>query len=118
MLDLCKIVRGWANSNCKYQPTIALSSTEANFVAATETGKAILYVRTILEENGLPQKNGTMLHIDNNGALNMANQQQPTKSTRHMELKQLWYNNGSEEIYYTFVELLPRQTVLTQWQNN
>ena len=29
-----------------------------------------------------------MLHIDNNGALNMANQQQPTKRTRHIDIKQ------------------------------
>ena len=65
-----------------------MSSTEAEFVAATETGKAILYVRTILEQLNIPQKHATILHIDNNGALNMANQQQPTKSTRHMELKQ------------------------------
>ena len=71
----------------KYQPTIALSSTEAEFVAATATGKAILYVRSILEELGLPQTDATTLYIDNNGALNMANQGQPTRNTRHMELK-------------------------------
>jgi len=33
-----------------YQPIIALSSTETEFAVATETGKAILYVRTILQE--------------------------------------------------------------------
>ena len=71
----------------KYQQTIALSSTEAEFVAATEAGKAILYVRSILEEIGLQQQDATVLYIDNNGALNMANQSQPTRNTRHMELK-------------------------------
>ena len=68
--------------------TIALSSTKAEFTAATDAGKAILYVRTILEELGLTQKDATVLHIDNNGALNMANQQQPTKRTRHIDIKQ------------------------------
>lgn len=34
----------------RYQNTIALSSTEAEFTAAEEAGKFILYVRTILEE--------------------------------------------------------------------
>ena len=72
----------------RFQPTIALSSTEAEFVAATDAGKSILYVRTILEELGLHQKDATVLYIDNNGALNMANQGQPTRNTRHMELKQ------------------------------
>ena len=71
----------------RFQQTIALSSCEAEFVAATDSGKAILYIRTILEEIGVPQQQATILHIDNNGALNMANQSQPTRNTRHMELK-------------------------------
>lgn len=39
----------------KYQDTIALSSTEAEFMAASEAGKYILYISTILKEIGLPQ---------------------------------------------------------------
>ena len=83
-----KLAGGAVYYKSKFQPTIALSSMEAEFVAATETGKAILYIRTILQEIGMPQQKATILHVDNNGALNMANQKQPTKSTRHMELKQ------------------------------
>ena len=71
----------------KYQPTIALSSTEAEFVAATETAKALLYVRTIMQEIGMTQDKATIIHIDNNGALNMANQHQPTRRTRHVDIK-------------------------------
>jgi hypothetical protein len=56
-------------------------------VAATDTAKAILYIRTILEEIGVNQMDATTLHIDNNGAFNMANQGQPTRNTWHMELK-------------------------------
>ena len=85
---IIKLAGGAIYYKSKYQPTIALSSTEAEFVAATEAGKAILYIRTILEELNISQKDATILHVDNNGALNMANQRQPTKSTRHMELKQ------------------------------
>ena len=66
---------------------LALSLTEAEFVAATATGKAILYVRTIHEELGIPQTDATVLYIENNGALNMANQGQLTQNTRNMELK-------------------------------
>jgi hypothetical protein len=83
-----KMAGGCIYYKSKFQPTIALSSTEAEFVAATEAGKAILYVRTILEEIEIEQKDATTLYIDNNGALNMANQQQLTRNTRHMELKQ------------------------------
>ena len=83
-----KLAGGCIYYKSKFQPTIALSSTEAEFVAATDTAKSILYIRSILKEIGLEQKNASIIYIDNNGALNMANQQQPTKGTRHMELKQ------------------------------
>jgi dUTP pyrophosphatase len=71
----------------KYQDTISLSTTEAEFTAACDAGKAILYVRSILDEINVPQEEATILFIDNNGALMMGNAQQPTRRTRHMELK-------------------------------
>jgi hypothetical protein len=82
-----KLAGGAIYYKSRFQKTIALSSCEAEFVAATDTAKAILYIRTILEEIGVNQMDATTLHIDNNGALNMANQGQPTRNTRHMELK-------------------------------
>jgi len=69
----------------KIQQTIALSSTEAEFVAACEAGKMILYLRTILEEMNIDQNEATILYEDNQGALMMANAQQPTRRTRHIE---------------------------------
>ena len=73
----------------KYQDCIAMSSTEAEFIAACEAGKAILYIRSILDELKLPQEKATVLYIDNNGALMMGNAQQPTKRTRHMDIRKL-----------------------------
>ena len=71
----------------KYQDTIALSTTEAEFTAACDAGKASLYVRSILDEINFDQDCATPLYIDNNGALMMGNAQQPTRRTRHMGLK-------------------------------
>lgn len=71
----------------KFQDTIALSTTEAEFTAACDAGKAILYVRSILDEINLDQDQATTLYIDNNGALLMGNAQQPTRRTRHMDLR-------------------------------
>ena len=64
----------------KFQDTIALSSTESEFTVAC---KAILYVRSILDEIGIPQNEATTLFIDNNGTLLMGNTQQPTRRTCH-----------------------------------
>ena len=45
----------------KCQETVSLSSTEAEFIAASEAGKYILYIRTILKEIGLPQHLATII---------------------------------------------------------
>jgi hypothetical protein len=71
----------------KFQPVIAHSSTEAEFVAACDTAKMILFFRSLLADVGLAQTDATVLFEDNNGALMMANAQQPTRRTRHMEIK-------------------------------
>lgn len=71
----------------RFQDTIALSSTEAEFTAAAEAGKFILHTRSILDELGIEQTQATALYKDNQGALLMANAQQPTKQTCHMDIK-------------------------------
>ena len=70
----------------RFQDTIAHSSTEAEFTAACDAGKLILYFRSLLEDMAIPQSDATILYEDNNGAL-MANAQQPTRRTRHMDIK-------------------------------
>ena len=80
-----------------FQKTIALSSTEAEFIAACEAGKAILFIRSVLEEMGIPQQAATIIYEDNAGALYMANAQQPTKRTRHMDIKTFALQSWVEE---------------------
>jgi hypothetical protein len=84
---LLKLTGGCIVYKSKYQTVIAHSSSEAEYQAACDAGKAILYVRSILQEIGLDQHHATTLHIDNNGALIMANTQQPTRGARHMDIK-------------------------------
>ena len=40
----------------KFQPTVAGSSTEAEFMAAYDTGKMILFVRSVLWDLNIPKK--------------------------------------------------------------
>lgn len=78
---------GAVGYKCKYQDTIAHSSTEAEFVAACDAAKMILFFRSLLFDLGYEQDDATILYEDNNGALMMANAQQPTKRTRHLDIK-------------------------------
>ena len=81
----------------KFQATVALSSTEAEFTAAAEAGKTILYLRSILQELGYNQHSPTTLYIDNRGALFMANAEQPTRRTRHMDTKNFAMQQWTKE---------------------
>jgi hypothetical protein len=71
----------------KFQPTVAGSSTEAEFMAAYDTGKMILFVRSVLWDLGIPQEAATTLYEDNDACTAMGNAQKPTTRTRHMDIK-------------------------------
>ena len=92
-----QIAGGTVLYKTKYQDTVAQSSTEAEFVAASEAGKSILYLRTILEQIGLEQERATILYEDNQGALLMAQAGRPTKRTKHIDIRhfalQQWVEN-------------------------
>jgi hypothetical protein len=68
----------------KFQPTVALSSTEAKFMAACDISHMSLFVRSILWDLDIPQEAATFAYEDNDGGMAMANAQKPTAQTRHM----------------------------------
>jgi hypothetical protein len=49
---------------CCVQHTVSLSSTEAEFLAASDAGKMALYLRSILDELDIPQWFATGLYED------------------------------------------------------
>ena len=71
----------------KFQKTVALSSTEAEFVAAADAGKYALYLRSLLKDLGEDQELAVVLYEDNVGAYLMADAGQPTTRTRHIDIK-------------------------------
>jgi hypothetical protein len=71
----------------KLQPTVACSSTEAEFVQAADAGRMSLYVRSILWDMDVPQDAATILYEDNDGATAMANAGKPTPRSRHIDIK-------------------------------
>jgi hypothetical protein len=71
----------------KFQPTVALSSTEAEFMAACNVSCMCLYVRSILWDLNIPQEAATVAYQDNDGCTSMGNAQKPTPRTRHIVIK-------------------------------
>lgn len=88
----------------RIQPTIALSSTEAEASAMADAGKVALYLRSILEEIQMEQIAPTPIRIDNRGALLLSNAQQPSTRTRHIELKEMAFMQWTEEEKLEFVD--------------
>ena len=85
---LCiRLAGGTIAYKAKFHPTVAGSSTEAEFMAAYDTGKMILFVRSILWDLDIPQEAATVLYEDNDACTAMGNAQKPTPRTCHIDIK-------------------------------
>ncbi len=71
----------------RFQPTVAGSSTEAEFMAAYDLAKMILYIRSIIYDLNIPQAAASVIGEDNDGCTAMANAGKPTPRTRHIDIK-------------------------------
>jgi hypothetical protein len=97
---------------------LALRSTEAEFAAAADAGKATLYLRSILYELGVEQLLPTVIYEDNNDARLMTNAQQPTQRTRLVELKQFAVLQWVEDEQIIFGDIgIPRTIFQTRSRN-
>ena len=56
-------------------------------MAAYDTGKIILFIRSVLWDLNVPQIAATVLFEDIDGCTAMGNAQKPTSRTRHMDIK-------------------------------
>jgi hypothetical protein len=66
---------------------VAGSSTEVEFMATYDTGKMILFVRSVLWDLNIPQEAATLLYEDNEGCTAIGNAQKPTQQTCHIDIK-------------------------------
>ena len=71
----------------RLQPTVSTSSTEAEFLAAVQCAKMVIYMRSVLKELGALKEGPTKLLIDNEAALKVINERRPTSRVRHVEIQ-------------------------------
>ena len=83
---------------CKLQKCVALSSTESELYAASEAGKSILYLRSVLKHLGLEQTIPTPLYVDNKATVEISNKNKATRRLRHVDLRHFaileWVQHG------------------------
>ena len=72
-----------------YQPTVALSSCEAEYMAMTDAAKEILYFKNIFQEieKHIKLTFPVVLHVDNSAALALATTLVTNKHTKHIDIR-------------------------------
>jgi hypothetical protein len=69
----------------KRQACIAMSSTEAEIIAASACAVEAVHARALLTEMGLPQDSPTVLQVDNTGAVALARERRSCHRSRHVD---------------------------------
>jgi hypothetical protein len=75
---------GAVDWKAKRQPIVALSTTEAEYVAMAEAAKSVLWHRELLMELGVPPEGPTVLHCDNMSAIALAQDPVHHERTKHI----------------------------------
>ena len=71
----------------KKQPIVALSSTEAEYVAQTHAAKELIWLCTILSELNSTFEEPTTLNCDNQGAIALAKDNKFHARTKHIDIR-------------------------------
>ena len=66
----------------KRQQCIAMSSTEAEIIAASQAALEIVYLRALLREMGVEVDEPTVLLVDNSGAVELSKHQKACHRSR------------------------------------
>jgi len=77
---------GWC-SRKQVSAAQALSSCEAEYIAACEATKEVVFLRALLKDLGFEQLGSTRIYVDNTGAINMAKNPVISKKSKHIDLR-------------------------------
>ncbi|KAF5374058.1 hypothetical protein D9757_010721 [Collybiopsis confluens] len=73
--------------NSKKQPTVALSSMEAEYLALSATTREALWLRTLFAELGLPFKHPLDIFVDNQGTIAFAQNSGFHARSKHIDIR-------------------------------
>jgi transposase InsO family protein len=94
---------------CK-QRTVALSSTDAEYMAAAQATREAVWWRTLMTELGLPPSAATTVHSDSQGAIARAKNPEQHKRAKHMDIQYHYVREqvqaGSVVMPYISTELM------------
>jgi len=92
-----KMGNGAVSWSSRLQGIVELSTTEAEFVAATSAGQEILWLRHLFTELGYKVDSPSTLHIDNRSALSVAKNPEHHGRMKHLDLRFYWLRDEVEQ---------------------
>ena len=81
----------------KLQGLVTLSTTEAEYVAATSAGQEILWLRNLFTELGYNLSSPSMLYVDNQSAMSVAKNPEHHGRMKHLDLRFYWLRDEVEK---------------------
>ena len=80
----------------RLQKCVALSTTEAEYIAATEASKELLWIKKFLQELGLTQER-YILHCDSQSAIHLSKNSSFHSKSKHIDVRYHWIRDVLEE---------------------
>ena len=74
----------------KKQTIIALSTTESEYIALSESGKEAVWLWNLFQELGFMQSNPTIIKGDNYGSVELSHNAQYHQRSKHIDLRYHW----------------------------
>ncbi|XP_065060473.1 uncharacterized protein LOC135687761 [Rhopilema esculentum] len=94
LFKLCGGIVSWKK---KKQPVIALSSTEAEYIALCSSTQEAVWLRRLLESIGFAQQKPTTVYEDNQGAIALSKNTKNHAKTKHIDIRYHYIREAIEK---------------------
>lgn len=81
------LANGPVSWSSKLQPTVALSTAEAEYMAASAAVQEAVFLRELLKSMGLPQTEATVIKENNQAAIALSNNPVTSKRIKHIDIR-------------------------------
>ena len=99
---VCVLNGGPVSWMSKLQQTVAVSTTEAEYMAASFCASEVMFLRGLLEDVGFAQQGPTLLHEDNQGAVHLMKNEVLHTRAKHIHVR---YHQIREFVAHKFIRV-------------
>jgi hypothetical protein len=85
--NLFTLAGGTIVHSSKKQNSVALSSTESEYMAVVQAAKESIWIQRFVKELGRDLDNGKVIYVDNQGAIALANNPEHHARTKHINIQ-------------------------------